>query len=101
MSEDKAVNVDELYRERAILVAHLAAIYPSVICASDEPGYALVYVAVPTGQLSWHIADRDVSLFQHVQKSSPVLWDGHSTPEKYTRLHEFTKLRASWYPPSQ
>jgi hypothetical protein len=96
MSEDQAVDVDAVYRERAQLVAHLAAIYPSVMCESDDPAYALVYVVVPTGQLSWHVAERDYDLFRHVQKSMPVRWDGHTTEEKYERLAAYTQQRAHY-----
>lgn len=51
-----------------------------------EPGWKhVVYVDLPTGQVSWHIPDKEVSWFS----SLPVYtkkWDGHDTVEKYRRL---------------
>lgn len=43
----------------------------------DEPEWPVAYIEMPTGQLSWHFP-------QH-----PIAWDGHSTEEKYRRIHEF------------
>ena len=40
-------------------------------------------------QLSWHIHDREISMFDHLRyygnKFMPM-WDGHTTEEKYRRL---------------
>jgi hypothetical protein len=85
---------DDVYRERARLVALVAALYPSVRAYADphEPEWSVVYVDSPAGQLSWHIAERDVDLFEHVEFVPPnhsrAQWDGHDTKEKYARLAE-------------
>lgn len=42
-----------------------------------EPEWPVVYIELPTGQVSWHMP-------QH-----PETWDGHDTAEKYRRLREF------------
>lgn len=86
-----------VYRERAHLVAHLAALHPSVISHNDpsETDWPVVYVHTPTGQASWHLSREDLDLFGHV----PVVpaddpraqWDGHTTEEKYRRLAELTR----------
>ncbi|MFD5709471.1 hypothetical protein ACFWHW_03600 [Streptomyces pharetrae] len=83
---------DSVYRERARLVAHLAAAYPSTIGYHDpeEPDWAVVIVDLPTGQASWHVAPEDMDLFAHVQLSEINTWDGHSTEEKYARLAAHT-----------
>jgi hypothetical protein len=87
-----ADDVRAVYSERAHLVAHLAARYPAVLLeqAPDDPDWALVYITLPTGQLSWHISAADLHLFAHVERVTEGdprgLWDGHSTAEKYTRL---------------
>lgn len=93
--------MDSVYRERAHLVAHLAALYPSVIGYNDpaEPDWPVVYVKTPEGQLSWHISPEDVDLFGHVTfgnlvSRQTVTWDGHSTEEKYARLDRLTAARA-------
>lgn len=91
---------DVAYAERARLVAWLAALHPSVITPApdiDEPGWKLVYIDTPLGQLSWHIAPRDTPLFwlvEHVKTDDPrARWDGHTTEEKYQRISGLTEAR--------
>ncbi len=92
MTEIPSSPTQGVYRERAHLVALLAALYPSHIGYTDptEPDWAVVIIEAPTGQLSWHIAPGDMDLFGHVQATSRICrgWDGHSTDEKYRRLRE-------------
>ena len=91
---------DDVYRERAHLVAFLASHYPSVLAYADpsEPDWAVVYIHTPAGQMSWHIAPSDVELFDHVQKVTPdddlAKWDQHTTEEKYERLARMTRFSA-------
>ncbi|MFE4420442.1 hypothetical protein [Streptomyces sp. NPDC056817] len=87
---------DSVYRERAHLVAHLAAIYPSTIGYHDpdEPDWAVVIVDLPTGQASWHVAPDDMDLFEGVARSEINTWDGHTTEEKYARLDAHTRALA-------
>jgi hypothetical protein len=44
-----------------------------------EPEWPVVFIELAQGQVSWHIT-------QHGQ-----VWDGHTTEEKYKRLHEYLK----------
>lgn len=85
---------DAAYRERAQLVAHLASLYPSQIAYTDPeaPDWAVVTVESPTGQMSWHVAPRDMDLFEHVERQNGLVlpWDGHSTEQKYERLWQLT-----------
>ncbi|HEY0935902.1 MAG TPA: hypothetical protein VGD91_19450 [Trebonia sp.] len=87
---DLEASLNAIYRERAHLVAHLAAIYPSHIGTTDSatPGWTVVTVELPTGQACWHIADGDLDLFGHVEQTpqSARGWDGHTTEEKYQRI---------------
>jgi hypothetical protein len=84
------------YRERAHLVAHLAAVYPSVIGVDpSEPDWPVVYISTEAGQLSWHVAAADLPLFSHVPRSDEVAWDGHSTEQKYRRLDRLTRTIAA------
>ena len=87
--------VDNVYRERAHLVAHLAAVYPSRIGYTDpsEPEWAVVSISLPTGQVTWHVAPDDMDLFTHV-RSGVEAWDGHTTDEKYARLDAHTRALA-------
>lgn len=43
----------------------------------DEPEWPVVFIELPTGQVSWHVPQHDVP------------WDGHTTEEKYQRIKEF------------
>lgn len=83
--------LEAVYRERAHLVAHLAAYYPSCAGYTDPaaPDWLVVTVQMPEGQATWHIARADVDLFTHVQRYE-VPWDGHTTAEKYERLRAAT-----------
>lgn len=86
------------YRERARLVAFLAALYPAVIAHSDPdaPGWPVITIDTPAGQMSWHLAPDDLDLFPEslaprVHPEDPrAKWDGHSTDEKHERLVELT-----------
>lgn len=85
-----------LYRERAVLVANLSTRYPSVIAYNDPelPGWPVIYISTPKGQLSWHISRDDLHLFNlHIvdPRSTHAQWDGHTTAEKYSRLEELNR----------
>lgn len=43
----------------------------------QEPKWPVVFVDLPTGQVSWHINEY------------PYAWDGHTTKEKYIRCERF------------
>ncbi len=90
ITEAVAPELRAVYRERARLVAYLAACYPSVLCPAsdvDDDGWSIVYVSTPRGQMSWHISPADLILFGHVPVGAAE-WDGHTTEEKYERLAE-------------
>jgi hypothetical protein len=63
---------DGAYRERAHLVALLAALTPGAVITYatdvDEPGWQIVYLNIGGHQASWHISPRDADLFQHVER---------------------------------
>ncbi|MFJ8746661.1 hypothetical protein ACIRL2_45900 [Embleya sp. NPDC127516] len=83
---------EPLYRERAHLVADLAARWRSVLVerAPDLPQFAIVYIHTVAGQMSWHINPTHLDLFGHVRvvdADHPLAqWDGHTTTQKYARL---------------
>jgi hypothetical protein len=91
--------LDATYRERAHLVAHLAALHPSHIGHTDPaaPDWAVVTIETPAGQMTWHIAERDMDLFAHVQPTNRICrgWDGHTTDEKYQRMRDLTEATPS------
>ena len=51
----------------------------------DPEWRTIVFIQGPTGQLSWHLHDSDVPLFDGLPRG-PNCWDGHTTPEKYERV---------------
>ena len=82
------------YRERAHLVALLAALWPSHIGVTDPTtDWPVVTVELPTGQACWHVSPNDVDLFGHVEPTPRYArgWDGHSTEEKYERVDQITR----------
>ncbi|MQY29406.1 hypothetical protein [Nocardia aurantia] len=91
---------DSVYRERSHLVAHLAALYPSVrVHDPEEPDApTVVTVRLPSGPAGWHIRNCDLHLFEHVPPGDNR-YDGYDTAEKYRRLDEATRLLASRRPP--
>lgn len=99
---------DQAYRERAQLLAWLAALHPAsaVIAPApdvDEPGWQIVYLNIGGRQASWHISPRDADLFEHVERAGPndlrAHWDGHTTEEKYQRIADHIAHR-SFIPPT-
>ena len=102
-ADDARRERDGAYRERAQLLAWLAALHPSsavITPASDvdEDGWHLLYLVAGGWQMSWHIAPRDVSLFRHVELVEPsdprARWDGHGTEQKYQRIRQHVRLLA-------
>lgn len=87
-----------VYRERAFLVAHLAACKPHHwIEDPAEPDWPVILIETEAGQMSWHISKDDLDLFP--PKNPPPAgteptWDGHTTEEKYERLARLTALMA-------
>lgn len=82
-----------IYRERAHLVAFLAAVYPSEIRRDPaDPDWPMVYVRSPEGGLGWHISPDDMDLFGHLDVATHNEWDEHTTEQKYGRLRALTGL---------
>jgi hypothetical protein len=89
---------DGAYRERAHLVALLAALTPGAVItyATDveEPGWQIVYLNLGDRQASWHISPRDADLFTHVERVEHEdprgHWDGHTKEEKYEGITAWT-----------
>lgn len=83
---------DQGYRERNKVVTALSKLFPSCMGKHEESDTTwhkewmnIVYIQLPTGQVSWHLHDSDVPYFAHLEFSN-MKWDGHSTEEKYERL---------------
>lgn len=83
---------DNAYAERDRLVCALSKLFPAHLARHpdsdkewDDDWRWIVYVHLPTGQVSWHIHDSELPWFEHLPKGENV-WDGHDTAEKYRRL---------------
>lgn len=45
----------------------------------------IVFIDFPSGQVSWHIHDSDLPMFEFLGQYDGI-WDGHTTEEKYQRM---------------
>lgn len=89
--------VDFVYRERNRVVAALAKHYPAGTARNPIDGWEpewfnVVYIDLPTGQVSWHFHDRDAPLFAFLPAYAGK-WDGHNTKEKYRRVDALEVLQ--------
>jgi hypothetical protein len=62
---------------QAMAVASTLGYATGVRMETAEPEWPVMYIELPTGQVSWHIP-------QHTKG-----WDGHTTPEKYNRVDAY------------
>ncbi|MGW7726266.1 hypothetical protein ACWGJ6_23390 [Streptomyces canus] len=98
IAKEREAERDGAYRERAHLVALLAALTDGAVItyAADveEPGWQIVYLTLGGRQASWHISPRDADLFTHVERvehdDPRGHWDGHTTEEKYAGIAAWT-----------
>jgi hypothetical protein len=86
---------DNAYEERNRVVALLARLFPSGLATTAIEGWSAdwhncVYIDLPFGQVSWHIHDSQMRLFDGLQAYSGK-WDGHTTDEKYGRIDRLAK----------
>jgi hypothetical protein len=92
--------LDGAYRERAHLVALLAAMTSGAVIAPaldvHEPGWQIAYLKLGGWQATWHIAHRDAELITRVEQVAAddprAQWDGHTTDAKYTRIRQHTRV---------
>jgi hypothetical protein len=77
--EENDLNYEKRYRFIFhALVDALYLGYPGGVRVDpNDPEWSVVYIELPTGQVSWRVP-------QHVKP-----WDYHSTEEKYERIHRY------------
>jgi hypothetical protein len=51
----------------------------------DDDWRNIVFVELPSGQVSWHIQETELPMFSFLPVYSGT-WDGHTTSEKYQRV---------------
>lgn len=88
---------DAAYSERNKLVAAFARValrlgwragvgyHPLADKEWEQDWRTIVFVDLPTGQVSWHFHDSERDLLKGLPAYAEA-WDGHSTDEKYQRL---------------
>lgn len=84
---------DQAYSERNKLVAMISGMFPARLGRHDPADREweddwrwIVFIDLPTGQVSWHIHDLELSMFDHLERTDSLTeWDGHTTDEKYAR----------------
>ncbi len=84
-------HIQELYKERNIIVMAMAKMAAELGwniglgIDADAPGWPVLYIDSPAGQLSWHIHERDL-VGNWADFTQP--WDGHTTEQKLERLRQ-------------
>lgn len=83
-------NTVSAYRQRNILAALLARLFPSGWRETDIEGWdaewkKCVYIDLPTGQISFHYHDNEHGLFQFLPKYTKE-YDGHDDQTKWGRV---------------
>jgi len=114
MSNEELIKAkDNAYWERNQLVAALSKFMPSYLARHpdedtewEDDWRNIVVIEIPPEytedgrkekshpnlpigqglQMTWHIHDHDLPMFDHLLTRSWHQWDGHSTQEKYRRL---------------
>lgn len=81
---------DGAYRQRNVLVATLARLFPSGVRQTDIPGWSsdwhgCCFIDLPTGQISYHFHDSQAYLFDGLPAYDKP-WDGHDKATVEARL---------------
>ncbi len=95
---------DELYAERdqcvalAAWLAHALGMPVWIGQHESQPGEMwddewrnVVYINLPTGQVSWHIRADELEWFSHIPHGGDS-WDQHTPEEKYRRVKALTEI---------
>lgn len=114
--DDLTKEKNAAYQERNQLVAALSRLFPSSLerhQPEDDPDWDedwkwVVFIEIPDerylelpeedrrwahAQVSWHIHDSELPLFDHLERNKGTKWDGHTTEEKYKRLERIADTK--------
>ncbi len=98
MEPNEQMDAVYLERNRCVLLAARLALANGLaagmgIDEKEEPGWQhVIYIDLPTGQVSWHIPDSFLAEIGGMLPAYLKPWDGHTTEEKYWRMHEYQPL---------
>jgi hypothetical protein len=83
---------ENLRAERIILIACLSKEFPAILAhhTPDESGADydwgwVVYIELPSGQVSFHIGESR-GWFDHLAVANIPVWDGHNSEQKWGRV---------------
>lgn len=85
-------SIDAVYRERSkcvFLITRMAAKLGYDVGVGkdlDEPEWPVIFVHLPSGQVSWHVSREDYDRYFKGLPVFPHPYDGHDTEEKYRRV---------------
>jgi hypothetical protein len=89
---------DGAYSERNKLVSALSKLFPASLERHEDSDKTweddwrwIVFINLPTGQVTWHIHDSELPNFAHLFRICGRVWDGHTTEQKYERLAALTQ----------
>lgn len=88
-------NINDVYKERDMCVALIARLalalgYDAGIGRHvgeewEDDWRNIIFIDLPSGQVSWHIHDSELEWFQFLPEYKGS-WDGHTTEQKYQRV---------------
>ena len=83
----------ELYQHRCLLWINLCLQLPEKCWWKPHyPGYPLLAMEGPTGQMSYHVGEEYLPMFQDkITKREDIEWDGHTSDDVVNRLREWAK----------
>jgi hypothetical protein len=87
--------LDEAYYDRnqaAMLAAKLArelGYETGWRVNEDDPDWPILFIELPTGQVSWHIPMAEALDHNVVMHRQPQPWDGHDLEEKRHRILQY------------
>lgn len=79
---------DELYQHRCLLYINLCLAHVDK-CAwkPHYPGWPVLFYESPGGQISYHVEEKWLPLFEHkIRRDDNYAWDGHTSVHVLERL---------------
>lgn len=84
---------DEAYLDRNLVVQVLARLSHELgykVGIKPDPEWAILYVDLPTGQVSWHIPKKELMGDLPIYEGK---WDGHDLETKRNRLKAYMEVK--------
>lgn len=95
--EGARATLNQAYRERNELAASVAPWFDAWVGRDPaEPDWPVLYLQLPTGQVSYHFAPSDAALLDGVREGLEFeRWDGHTQEERSGRLWRNSRAAAA------